>query len=273
MALVAAPPMMRPQQPHQALAALWPDAPVAVAAAAARPTSTSTSTSASASASASTSAPSAPSAPRRSGVLKLIRNDYWQKHHDAQLKQRHAIAKHRSKEAVVREAMQKEAARAKQDARDKRVTADDAFAEKCRREKPKPVAQLAEHRIKAVLADKDPATGRPKPKKTDAERLVEACSAAQILAKLTYPTISIEVEHASQASKDLEITTENRQEEMMKALSVPGARVQLAKARQRFARARAQEREAELAAAAEGSRAWAQMQAQAQAQAQAQGPR
>ena len=256
MALVAAPPMMRPQQPHQALAALWPDALVAAAAAAARPTSTSASASTSA-----PSTPSAPSAPRRSGVLKLIRNDYWQKHHDAQLKQRHAIAKHRSKEAVVREAMQKEAARAKQDARDKRVTTDDAFAEKCRREKPKPVMQLAEHRIKAVLADKDPATGRPKPKKTDAERLVEACSAAQILAKLTYPTLPIEVEHASQASKDLEITTENRQEEMMKALSVPGVRVQLAKARQRFARARAQEREAELAAA------------QAQAQAQARGPR
>ena len=233
MALVAAPPMMQPQQPQQALAALWPGAPVAAASTSAAAAST-----------------GAPSALRRSGVLKLIRTDFWQKHQNEQLVQRHAIAKHRAKEAIVREVAQKEAARAKQDARDQRKTADDAFAEKCRREKPQPVMQLPEHRIKAILAGKDPTTDQPKKRKTDMELLVEASSAAQILAKITYPSLAIAVELADTASVLLKITAENRQSEMMKALAVPGSRAQLAKARQQYARARAQEREAALAKAA-----------------------
>ena len=242
MALVAAPTQpTQPTQPQQALAALWPGARVAAAAAAA---------SASASTTGAPSAPSAQSTPRRSGVLKLIRTDFWQKHQNEQLAQRHAIAKHRKKEAVVREALQKEAARAKQDARDQRVTADDAFAEKCRREKPQPVMQLAEHRMKAILAGKCPATDQPKKKKTDTELLVEASSAAQVLAKITYPSLPIAVDHADQASIDFKVTSENRQSAMMQALAVPGVRVQLAKARQQFAHARARAREAQLVAAA-----------------------
>jgi hypothetical protein len=163
------------------------------------------------------------------------------KHRNEQLVQRHAVAKHRKQEADAREAARQEEARARQDARDQRVTADDAFAETCRREKPKPVAQLAEHRARAASAGKDPAAGQSK-QKSAVEKLIEAANAAQILAKISYPTMAIAVPNATAEAVCLQITATNRQEQMMRALAVPGAREQLAKARAEYARQAARRR-------------------------------
>ena len=121
------------------------------------------------------------------------------------------------------------------------MTTDDAFAEKCRRDKPQPVMQLAEHRIKAILANKDPATGQHK-QKSAAEKLIDAANAAQILAKISYPTLAISVPNSTAEAVCLQITAETRQEQMMRALAVPGAREQLAKARAEYARQAARRR-------------------------------
>lgn len=243
MATVAMPPQPPPQPrlPHEAFAALWPDSRAAAAAPPSASSSASTSAS-SASSSASSASPSGAGGPlRRTGALKLIRTDFWMKHRNAQVAQRQTVAKHRKQEADAREAAAREEARSKQDARDQRVTTDDAFSEKCRRDKPQPVMQLSEHRIKAILANKDPATGQPK-QKSAAEKLIDAANAAQILAKISYPTLAISVPNSTSKAVCLQITAENRQEQMMRALAVPGAREQLAKARAEYARQAARRR-------------------------------